>query len=129
MWWRAVLALAVGLTLGACAPTPRGPSVMVLPGSGKTLDEFQLDDATCRQWAAQHFGGGGDDSWMAQRRYDIAFQQCMYSRGHQVPEASRSGRPMPSPVPVPGQRVPVPPPSAGTPPPDAPPPPTPTPGR
>jgi hypothetical protein len=40
----------------ACATIPTGPSVMVLPGSGKTFDQFQLDDVTCRQWAAQQTG-------------------------------------------------------------------------
>ena len=113
MWWRTDPALVVALTLSACAATPRGPSVMVLPGGGKALDQFQLDDAACRQWAAQHFGGGSDSSWMIQRRYDIAYQQCMYTRGNQIPGVS-------APPPVAGQRVPIPPANAGTPPPNAP---------
>jgi hypothetical protein len=29
--------------------------------------------------------GGGDASKEVQRRYDIAYQQCMYSKGNQVP--------------------------------------------
>jgi hypothetical protein len=27
--------------------------------------------------------------WEAQRRYDIAYQQCMYARGHQIPGLQR----------------------------------------
>jgi hypothetical protein len=29
--------------------------------------------------------GGNDSAKEVQRRYDIAYQQCMYSKGHQVP--------------------------------------------
>jgi hypothetical protein len=28
---------------------------------------------------------GSDSSKEVQRRYDIAYQQCMYAKGHQVP--------------------------------------------
>ncbi len=49
----ALLALAV---LSGCATLPSGPSVMVLPGEGKTFAEFQADDANCRQWARQQIG-------------------------------------------------------------------------
>jgi len=33
-----------------------GPSVRVLPGDGKPFEEFQTDDAVCRQWAGQQVG-------------------------------------------------------------------------
>ena len=42
--------------LGACATVPTGPSVMVLPGGGKSFEQFQADDAMCRQWAYQQAG-------------------------------------------------------------------------
>jgi hypothetical protein len=126
-WWRSVPVVAAVLMLSACSATPRGPSVMVLPGPGKALDQFQLDDAACRQWATQQLGPRGDSSWMMQRRYDIAYQQCMYSRGNQIPGVTRSSGPPAPPPPRPGQRVPSPPPDAITPPPDAPPPPAPPP--
>ena len=42
--------------LGACATVPTGPSVMVLPGGGKSFEQFQADDAICRQWAYQQTG-------------------------------------------------------------------------
>jgi len=30
-------------------PTPMGPSVLVLPGSTKTFDQFKVDDNECRK--------------------------------------------------------------------------------
>jgi hypothetical protein len=51
-----VACLAAALLTGACASIPTGPSVMVLPGTGKNFDQFQFDDAACRQWAAQQVG-------------------------------------------------------------------------
>jgi len=30
--------------------------------------------------------------WEAQRRYDFAYQQCMYSKGHQIPGLKRPAR-------------------------------------
>jgi hypothetical protein len=50
------LLLICALLLGACATVPAGPSVMVLPGTGKPFDQFQGDDKACRQWAAQQAG-------------------------------------------------------------------------
>ncbi len=47
----------VGLLLvTGCATVPSGPSVMVLPGTGKNFEQFQMDDAVCRQWASQQTG-------------------------------------------------------------------------
>src|SRR5207249_4078450 len=135
-----VLALVFTLSLGACATVPLGPSVMVLPGTGKSFDQFQADDAVCRQWASVQTGttpqqaagssaaksgvlgtllgaglgaaigaatghpgvgaavgaGGGLLAGTAvgagageaaghqgRQRYDNAFEQCMYAKGHQ----------------------------------------------
>jgi len=48
----------IGLILVAgCASLPAGPSVMSLPGSRKTFDEFRVDDAECRQFANVQVGG------------------------------------------------------------------------
>jgi hypothetical protein len=140
------------LAVSGCVYVPTGPSVMVLPGSGKTFEQFQGDDALCRQWAGYQVGqspqqvaeqnvvGGsvagtligaglgaalgaaaGDPGlgagigaasglligssagaesaratgWDAQRRYDVAYQQCMYAKGNQIPMAGQrrsSGR-------------------------------------
>ena len=52
---RIISSLAL-LALTGCAIIPTGPSVRVLPGAGKTFEQFQLDDAVCRQWAGQSIG-------------------------------------------------------------------------
>ena len=50
-------AIAFTLALGACTTLPpSGPSVMVLPGTGKSFDQFRFDDDGCRQFAAQRTG-------------------------------------------------------------------------
>ncbi|MGH7385769.1 MAG: hypothetical protein ACREKG_11365, partial [Candidatus Rokuibacteriota bacterium] len=49
-------AVLVGALLSGCATIPHGPSVMVLPGSSKSFEQFQTDDALCRQWASQQVG-------------------------------------------------------------------------
>jgi hypothetical protein len=157
-------ALAAALGLAACASVPTGPSVMVLPGTGKSFEQFRRDESACRQFAHEQSGGrtparaqedsalksaavgtavgalagaaiGGDASSAAvgagigllggslagagaaersaraaQRRYDIAYQQCLYAKGHQIPLPARlSYR---SPVPAHGPPFPPPPPPA-----------------
>ena len=124
---------------------PVGPSIAVMPGAGKSFEQFQADDGACRQWAQRQSGnpsstaaentaagaaigtligaalgaaigaaagnpaagaaiGGGagllggtasgaNAGYYAgasvQRRYDIAYQQCMYTKGYQFPGARR----------------------------------------
>lgn len=133
---RAALFLAVGLA--GCTTLPEGPSMLVLPGTGKNFDQFQGDDAVCRQFAKVQIGGqtpnqaaadsvarsaalgtalgavaggaidgsrgavagagtgalfggvagagaGGSSAYQLQRRYDYAYVQCMYAKGHRVP--------------------------------------------
>jgi Glycine-zipper domain len=149
--------------LGACATVPSGPTVMVLPGGGKSFEQFQADDGLCRQWAAQQAGtspgqaasqsgvtsaiigtalgaaagaaigaavgnpalgaaagaGGGllfgsaagvnaagYSSSAVQQRYDVAYQQCMFAKGNQIPgvirsSGYRSGTAVASPYPPP----------------------------
>ena len=50
-------ALGVALLLTACVSMPEGPSVMALPGSGKSFDQFRADDFECRQFADSQIGG------------------------------------------------------------------------
>ncbi|HLQ25131.1 MAG TPA: hypothetical protein VK138_04550 [Acidiferrobacterales bacterium] len=45
------------LLLGACATLPDGPSVLALPGTGKSFDQFRNDDGVCRQYAYEQLGG------------------------------------------------------------------------
>ena len=82
---RAVLVLAAAGTMVACARPPTGPSVMALPGHEKTFEQFHADDLACRQSAAQEVQTTKGGQVPAQRRYDIAYIQCMYAKGHQVP--------------------------------------------
>ena len=53
---RGIFLLLVLLVLGGCATLPTGPSVMVLPPPNKPFEQFQVEDAVCRQWAAQQIG-------------------------------------------------------------------------
>jgi hypothetical protein len=169
--------LAGALVLAGCVVLPpAGPSLQALPGSRLSFEQFQIDDAACRQYATAQIGGGsateaaqqsqaasavagtaigaaagaalGGSSeaaavgagvglltgamagwggaeasyYAAQRRYDGAYYQCMYARGHKVPVSSRyveSVRDRPA-----QPRAPVSPPAdAAIPPPNAPPPP------
>jgi len=53
---RSILILTL-LGLGGCAVAPpTGPSVAVMPAQGKTFEQFQADDATCRVFADQQIG-------------------------------------------------------------------------
>src|SRR2546426_7706830 len=52
----AALVSICGLLLGACATVPAGPGLMALPGTGKSFEQFQIDDTVCRQWASQQTG-------------------------------------------------------------------------
>jgi len=147
------------LVLAGCATIPKSPSVMVMPGPSKSFEQFQADDAACRQWASQQIGispqgaaaqstakgavagtviGGGlgaaigsasgaagtgaaigaasglllglaagagagqVSGYEAQRRYDIAYQQCMYAKGNSIPGVVTRTRRYPPPPPPPG---------------------------
>jgi hypothetical protein len=139
--------VVAALALSACVHVPPGPNVLVLPGAGKSFEEFTVDADTCRQWAAEQAGltarraandaavggaaagtvlgaatgaaigaasghpatgaavgaglgllGGSavgasnaeSARWAIQRRYDMAYMQCMYAKGHQIPVAAGS---------------------------------------
>jgi hypothetical protein len=50
-------AVSLLVALGACATyAPTGPSAMVLPGTGKSFDQFRADDMECRQYASLQAG-------------------------------------------------------------------------
>jgi hypothetical protein len=155
--------IVAALALVACVDLPNGPTLMSLPGTGKSPDQFRDDDYYCRNFANSSiggtepaevarsstakgavigtvagaglgaaFGGGGGaaigagfglitglavgsgsgerSGYALQRRYDNAYVQCMYSKGHKVPVAGPLGstRP-PSYVPPPPPPPPPPP--------------------
>jgi len=74
---------------------------MVLPGVGLTLEHFSKDNVICQQFATLQVGGTPNQAEInnghaktatsstsadeAQLRYDMAYIQCMYIKGHQVP--------------------------------------------
>ena len=43
--------------LSGCVSMPSGPSVMALPGSSKSFEQFRGDDFECRQYANAQVGG------------------------------------------------------------------------
>ena len=88
---RGALAFGALLLLSACGSTPiYGPGVLVLPGTGKSFDQFRSDEHECRGYAqAQLTDQEEDSAGSLQQRYDRAFLQCMYAKGHKIP-VSRS---------------------------------------
>jgi len=78
----------LALVLSSCSTMPSGPSVLVLPGSGKDFSRFQNDDVMCRQLAHAQLAGSKkepDSDEEGQQAYDIVYIQCMYGKGHRVP--------------------------------------------
>lgn len=54
-----VIALAATGLAGCAVVPPSAPSLVSLPGAGKTYEQFQLDDLSCRGAAGQATGGPG----------------------------------------------------------------------
>jgi hypothetical protein len=81
--------LGVLLLLNACAALPTGPHVLVLPGAGAPLEAFQRDDRECQGYASLQLPTGAQaeasSAATLQWRYDMAYVQCMYAKGHRVP--------------------------------------------
>jgi len=49
---------AIGvIALAGCVTTPTGPSREAFPGRDKTFEQFQVDDASCREYAYAQVGG------------------------------------------------------------------------
>jgi hypothetical protein len=121
------------LTITGCVSIPSGPSVMVLPGTGLSFEQFSNDNAVCQQYASLQVGGtsanqaainsgatsgaASPSMYEVQERYDAAYIQCMYAKGHQVPvsgqfsyQSSRRAAPPASQIPPPPPGSPKPPP-------------------
>jgi hypothetical protein len=54
---KSLSALLIFAPLAACTTMPEGPNVTVLPGTGKSFDQFRADDFECRQFATSQLGG------------------------------------------------------------------------
>jgi hypothetical protein len=87
-----VLAVVLASACASPVPLPTAPGILVLPGTGKSFEQFRADDHECRGFALSELEDGqqtSDDSYSAairlQQHYDRAFAQCMFARGHRVP--------------------------------------------
>ncbi len=96
---RWLIAVAV-LTAAGCAPIPTGPSVLVLAGSGKTTEQFQADDNACRQLASREVERTQGGQVPAQRRYDMAYIQCMHAKGNQTTSSAPAAAGTPTAAPI-----------------------------
>lgn len=56
-----VVAVLPLILLAGCVIAPTGPSVMVLPGSSKSFEQFRADEMDCRQYAQYQTGGRSAD--------------------------------------------------------------------
>ena len=100
--------IAAGTAIGAVAGALGGGH----EGAGTGAAIGMLGGAAVGSGEARHSGNE------AQRRYDIAYEQCMYAKGNQLPQASSyqpriiySQPPAPPPAPAPSYYPPPPPPS------------------
>ena len=50
------------LMLSACASTPMGPTVRALPAQGKPFEQFQMEQASCKQYAADQVRGQAESA-------------------------------------------------------------------
>jgi len=48
--------------LAACASTPMGPTVRAVPPQGKSFDQFQGENASCKQYADDQVRGQADNA-------------------------------------------------------------------
>lgn len=93
----AVVGTVVGAGLGAAIGAVSGnPGMGAAVGAGSGL----LGGTVAGANAGQVYG------WEAQRRYDIAYEQCMYANGNQIPSAEQRNQryyrtPPPPPPPMP----------------------------
>ena len=67
-----ILAGLVGSLLSACAVVPTAPQVSALPGSRKTFDAFQRDEAVCRNYAYVAAGGSQQQQASNQAAFNSA---------------------------------------------------------
>jgi len=61
-WLKPLMTTAALAALAGCASMPEGPSLMALPGTGKSFEQFQVDDGACRNFASYQVGGRTADN-------------------------------------------------------------------
>ena len=57
-----LVAIGTLAALTGCATVPTGPTYTAMPGSRTSVDQFQYDDESCRQYAVQATGGTPGDA-------------------------------------------------------------------
>lgn len=104
---QAISGAAIGTALGAVAGAVigsasghMGTGAAIGGGSGLLLG------------TAVGAGSGQDTGYSVQDRYNLAYEQCMYAKGNQVPGFVQPAPPPPPPAPAPPAAVPPPPPAA-----------------
>ena len=81
------IAVHGALALVGCATVlPSGPDVVGVPSAGKDVAQFRQDEAACRSDAGQQIRAeiGVRDPLSFQQRYDLAYTQCLASKGDTV---------------------------------------------
>jgi hypothetical protein len=99
-------AVAGAALLGGCVELPTAPTVAAMPSPYKPFEVFQYEDQACRSFAYQSVGGQPpagavaasgvpppppadgyyyNSHYYLQFRYNVAYEQCMYSKGNQLP--------------------------------------------
>jgi hypothetical protein len=84
--------LLVTVLLGGCVAWPREPGVVILPGGGKSVEQFREDHLICQHYAQDEVRAT-PERWLPitvgrdgmQSRYDLSYVRCMSFRGHGVP--------------------------------------------
>lgn len=108
-----VTSAAAGTVLGAAAGAAIGGGQGAAIGAGSGLVAGGLVGT----------GTANSSMYGVQQRYDTAYIQCMYAKGHQVPVSGQFSGAMPQQAVPPASHIPPPPPGS-TPPPHIPPPPS-----
>lgn len=81
---REIICACLILIVSGCAHTSIGPSVPVMPGSGKSFKMFKGDNEDCRSWSNKQVEALEKYPIAAQEQYNIAYQQCMYTKGNLI---------------------------------------------
>jgi hypothetical protein len=81
--------ISISLLISGCVTLPTEPNVIALPGTGKNLERFHLDDINCQKHASLQARDNMEkytiNNYAIQNQYDVNYIQCMYAYGHHVP--------------------------------------------
>jgi outer membrane lipoprotein SlyB len=60
--FKSIALCSTALLLAACASTPMGPTVRALPAQGKPFEQFQMEQASCKQYADEQVRGQAESA-------------------------------------------------------------------